>query len=416
MNKKVLLIGMLLGTLPLGAAAQEVLKPDTIHTELRSDFLEELGDTTDQVVAGSGTGNWFISLSGGVNSLAAEGNRDYDNFIDRSQFSLRFNVGKWFTPVWGFRVQMGVGKLSGHYLTDRRIIYNIYDPVYDHTVMPEGMKPYLTEKNGITWYHRKFTYMDWSVNLMTDAVRWFTKEKKPVGLILSAGPGFAHGFASRGASASNSFAFNAGIMLNVNVHKNWDVFAEVQGNIVDESFDNHIGGISNKHNRTVEGYAGLNIGVSYKFGGRKFARYAKVHPVTYESVRYIQPPTKMEVTQSTEEEVVTAFVVRFFIDKYNIEDDQKLNIERMARYLKRHPEARLELAGFADKETAYPAYNMRLSKRRVDAVRDYLTRECGIDASRLVIRAMGDTERVYSEDYRWNRVVVMRIIDNENKD
>ena len=65
MNKKVFLIGMLLGTLPLGVAAQEVLKPDTIHTELRSDFLEELGDTTDLVVAGSGTGNWFISLSGG---------------------------------------------------------------------------------------------------------------------------------------------------------------------------------------------------------------------------------------------------------------------------------------------------------------------------------------------------------------
>ena len=81
MNKKVFLIGMLLGTLPLGVAAQEVLKPDTIHTELRSDFLEELGDTTDLVVAGSGTGNWFISLSGGVNSLAAEGNRDYDKFI-----------------------------------------------------------------------------------------------------------------------------------------------------------------------------------------------------------------------------------------------------------------------------------------------------------------------------------------------
>lgn len=38
MNKKVFLIGMLLGTLPLGVAAQEVLKPDTIHTELRSDF------------------------------------------------------------------------------------------------------------------------------------------------------------------------------------------------------------------------------------------------------------------------------------------------------------------------------------------------------------------------------------------
>ena len=49
------------------------------------------------------------------------------------------------------------------------------------------------------------------------------------------------------------------------------------------------------------------------------------------------------MVQPAAEEVVTAFAVRFLIDKYNIEDDQKLNIDRMARYLKRHPEARLEL-------------------------------------------------------------------------
>ena len=409
MNKTVISIVALLVSLSLDMAAQEVLKPDTIRTELRSAFLEELGDTTDQVVGVSGTANWFISLSGGVNSLAAEANRLYDNFLNRANLSLRFNVGKWITPVWGIRMQMGVGKLSGHYLVGG--MYNIYDPAADHTVMPDGMKPYLTEKNGIKWYHRKFTYLDWSVNLMTDAIRWFTNEEKPVGVILSAGPGFAHGFASRGKSASNSFTFNASIMLNVQVHHNWDVFAEVQGTIVDESFDGRIGG-SKKRNRAVEGYAGLNIGVSYKFGGRKFARYTKVHPVTYESVRYMQPSTVVEVDGAAPKEVVTEFVVRFFIDKYNIEEDQKLNIDRLARYLKSHPEANLELIGFADEETAYPAYNMKLSERRVEAVRDYLTKKCGVDSSRLIIKAKGDTERIYNEDYRWNRVVVMKVISN----
>ncbi|WP_297901619.1 OmpA family protein [uncultured Parabacteroides sp.] len=413
MNKKVILIGVLLGTLPLGAVAQEALKSDTIHTELRSDFLEELGDTTDLVVAGKGTKNWFISLSGGVNSLAAEANRDYDNFVNRARLSFRLSTGKWFTPVWGFRVQMGVGKLSGHsFLLN---YYNMYDQVADHSVMPEGMLPYLSEKDGRTWFHRKFTYMDWSVNLMTDAVRWFTKEKKPVGLILSAGPGFAHGFASQGLSATNSFAFNAGIMLNVSVHKNWDIFAELQGNIVDETFDGQIGGQPGQRNFTVEGYAGLNVGISYKFGGRKFARYAKVHPVTYESVRYILPPTRVEKPVSVED-VVTTFAVRFLIDKYNIEEDQKLNIDRIARYMKRHPESRLELVGFADKETAYPAYNMKLSERRVKAVRDYLVKKCGISAERLVLDAKGDTKRAYNEDYRWNRAVVMQIIENDNKE
>ena len=413
MVKKVFFIGMLLGALPFMSMAQEALKTDTIRTELQSDFLETVGDSTDLVVAGDGTANWFISLSGGVNSLAAEANRKYDNFIDRSRLSFRLSVGKWFTPVWGFRVQMGVGKLSGHsYLLN---YYNIYDELADHTAMPEEMRPYLSERDGETWFHRKFTYMDWSVNLMTDAVRWFVKEKQPVGVILFAGPGFAHSFGSQGLSASNSFAFNAGVQLNVNVHKHWDVFAELQGNIVDETFDGQIGGTPDVRNRPLEGYAGLTIGFAYKFGGRKFNRYAKVNPVTYESVRYMQPPTVVEVPQEAKEEVVTTFAVRFFIDKHNIEDDQKLNIDRMARYLKRHPEAKLELTGYADKETAYPEYNLKLSQRRVKAVRDYLVKECGIDKSRLITDAKGDTQRVYNEDYRWNRAVVMRIIENENK-
>lgn len=71
------------------------------------------------------------------------------------------------------------------------------------------------------------------------------------------------------------------------------------------------------------------------------------------------------------------------------------------------------MVGYADRETAYPEYNQKLSERRVNAVRDYLVDECGIDPSRLVMDARGDKERVYNEDYRWNRVVVMRVIEND---
>lgn len=410
MNRQVFFIGMLLGALPLGA--QEVVEQDTLRTELR---LEELGDSTAMVVSGCGSGNWFVSLSSGVNSYSAEANNIYDNFADRAEWNMRMSVGKWVSPLWGYRLQMGMGNLSAHYLAGDGIIYNIQDQGIDHSIMPDGMKPYLTMKDGIEWYHRKFFYLDWSFNFMTDAVRWFTKKETPVGVILSAGPGFAHGFASRGSSSSNSFLFNAGIMFRYNVHKNWDVFVEAQGNIVDESFDNHVGGTKDKRNRTVEGFAGLNVGAAYKFGGRKFARYAKVHPVTYETIRQTYLPAMTDATNETEEitekEAVTPFVVRFYIDKYNIEEDQKLNINRIARYLKSHPDTQLEMTGYADKETAYPSYNMKLSERRVKTVRNYLIKECGINADRLIIHAKGDTERAYHEDYRWNRAVVMMIIN-----
>lgn len=85
--------------------------------------------------------------------------------------------------------------------------------------------------------------------------------------------------------------------------------------------------------------------------------------------------------------------------------------------MKRHPEAKLEITGYADKETAYPSYNLKLSRRRVNTVRDYLIKECDIAPERLIVDAKGDTQRVYDEDYRWNRAVVIRVIENnaENK-
>ena len=83
--------------------------------------------------------------------------------------------------------------------------------------------------------------------------------------------------------------------------------------------------------------------------------------------------------------------------------------------MREHPKARLKLSGYADKETAYPAYNMKLSERRVKAVKDCLVKEFNIDPDRLQTSAKGDIERAYEEDYRWNRAVVMEIIEDETE-
>lgn len=393
------------------AEAQEAFV-DTVRTDFRQEVIEALGDDGDFVVAPYRTSNIFVSASLGINSIFAEANRMYDNAFQRSQITGRMSIGKWFTPLWGMRFRVGGGRLAGHYFPVG--IYNIYDDKPDHAEVPEAMKPYLSEKNGTTWFHRKFAYMDFSLDFMTDIVHWFTRKDKPFGIILFAGPGYSHGFASQGLSASNSFSFKAGGQLNYRLNKNFDLIAEIQGTVVDEGFDGIIGGNEGWRNRTVEGYASVTLGLSYNFGGKNFTRYAKVHPITYEHIRNIQPPKVVEDPEP--EDIITAFTVRFFIDKYNIEEDQKLNIHRVARYLKRHPEAKLEITGFADKETAYPSYNLRLSRRRVNTVRDYLIKKCDIAPERLIVDAKGDTQRVYNEDYRWNRAVVIRVIENNTED
>ena len=124
--------------LPVHLHAQEARR-DTLHTSLQQDVLQTIGDSTDLVVAGSGTNNWFISGSVGINSIYAEANRKYDNPLQRSRFVGRLSVGKWLTPLWGIRFRMGVGQLSGHYLPIQ--FYDFYEPAADHHQMPEEMKP-----------------------------------------------------------------------------------------------------------------------------------------------------------------------------------------------------------------------------------------------------------------------------------
>ncbi|WP_455668062.1 OmpA family protein [Phocaeicola sp.] len=401
---------VLLWALSFAAQSQETVKVDTI----RSVSPVVLGDSTDFIaVEQKARGNWFVTAAVGGNTVFAEANRRYDHFYERGHPELRLSVGKWVTPLWGLRFQVGVGKWGAHYYPFR--FYNMYDDVPDHSTMPEEAKKYLSVKDGVTWFHRKFMYMDFQFNLMTDVVRWFTREDKKIGFYLFAGPGFTHAFSSQGLSQNNSFAFKAGGQLDIRLSDKLSLITELQGTIVDESLDGQIGGYDNKINRTLEGYAGWTVGLTYKFGGKKFKRFIKVNPVVLETIHYMRPVEKKEAVILKEEKVDMdlPFTVRFFIDKYTIEEDQKLNIHKVATYLQEHPLAVVHLSGYADRETASHVYNMKLSERRVRSVRNYIIRNYNIAPSRIVTIAKGDVERAYEEDYRWNRAVVMQIIENE---
>lgn len=388
--------------------AQEV-KTDTMRVNQQSSVAMELGDPGDIVTVGQeASSNWFISVAGGVDYLSAEANRLYDHFYDRFRPVGQVSVGKWFTPALGLRFQVGVGRLEGHYYPFA--LYNMYDKLPNHAIMPPEMLPYLSTKNGEEWFNRKFTYMDFQLNFMTDVVRWFTSEEKRVGVYLFAGPGFTHTFKNQGISQNNSFAFKGGGQIDFKLTDHWSLILEAQGTLVDESFDGQIGGYSKVRNHTLEGYGAFTAGITYKFGGRKFNRYVKVNPVVLETI-YYEKPIEETVVEVVEEDMTVPFIVRFFIDKYNIEEDQKLNIFKVAEYLQQNPQARLELSGYADRETAYPAYNMKLSQRRVDAVKAYIVKTYNIDPARITSAAWGDTQRIYNEDYRWNRAVIMQIVE-----
>lgn len=107
--------------------------------------------------------------------------------------------------------------------------------------------------------------------------------------------------------------------------------------------------------------------------------------------------------------------ISFYVDRYYITDAQMKNLKSVATFLNNHPDINLIVTGYADIETAYPAYNLRLSQKRAQAVYDALINEFKVPASRLRIDYKGDTVQPYDQVNEWNRAVIFFLDRNDGK-
>lgn len=388
-----------------GAKAQ-VIKTDTIRESRLSNLATALGNSDELIVADDAelnARNWFVSLGFGVNTINAEGNNKVNNMFDRRRGKIQISAGRWFNNYFGLRGQIGIGKVSAYYLAGA-----IYGKQLNSFDYPEGTMQYVIEKDGLAWFRRKFTYMDFNIAAMTDVVKWFDKDSR-WGVQLYAGPVLTYSFKKQGFHNNTTLGLKAGTQIDYKISKRWSIMGDLQANFLNESFDGIVGGEKEGDNKTLDFLAAASIGLSYHFGGAPATTNVEI-PVVYENT-YIPQPKRVKEVKAPAKNIIAPFVVRFFIDKSYIEKGQKPQINKFAEYLKNNKNAKVMLTGYADKETAYPEYNMRLSQKRVNSVKKYLIEECGIAEERIETNAKGDTERVYDEDFRWNRVVVMTIVE-----
>jgi OOP family OmpA-OmpF porin len=82
--------------------------------------------------------------------------------------------------------------------------------------------------------------------------------------------------------------------------------------------------------------------------------------------------------------------VNFELDSARLTQDSYETLDHVARSLKEWPEVRVEIGGHTD-DTGTDEYNMELSQRRAEAVRDYLMSK-GTSGSRLEAKGYGKTQ------------------------
>ena len=94
--------------------------------------------------------------------------------------------------------------------------------------------------------------------------------------------------------------------------------------------------------------------------------------------------------------------VLFRQGKSVIDPAQYAPIELLATYMKNHPEAKVEIKGYASPEGS-AEINQKLSEERAEAVKNALVKKYKISADRLTTKGMGATDKLF-EQVEFNRV------------
>jgi OOP family OmpA-OmpF porin len=89
--------------------------------------------------------------------------------------------------------------------------------------------------------------------------------------------------------------------------------------------------------------------------------------------------------------------VRFEFGKADVRPEYKDELEALSKFLEEHPNATGLIQGFTD-STGPEEYNLQLSHRRVESVRDYLTEHFNLDLGRLVLQWYGPANPIASND------------------
>lgn len=100
--------------------------------------------------------------------------------------------------------------------------------------------------------------------------------------------------------------------------------------------------------------------------------------------------------------------VFFLINRYDIRPSEMAKVNEAVAYLNKYPSAKIEITGYADKNTGNATINQRLSKQRVNSVYNALLQK-GIAADRIIKDYKGDTVQPFANDaanYEKNRVVI----------
>jgi outer membrane protein OmpA-like peptidoglycan-associated protein len=332
--------------------------------------------------------NWYISAGAGINLFMIQNIPGVDN--DRPLTAAgSFAIGKWLTPYTGLRLEVAGAPLK------------IYAPVND------------------VWTKKNIGYVGVYGDFMWDMCNTFGgyNEKRVVSVIPFAGISF---LTTTKANFDNRkpyvFPASAGLKINFRLSHYVDLYLQDRFTFTSDIFDGLEGGYF------LEPIMTATAGITVKFGKNRFTAYnpydqqllvnqlnQQINQLRSDLQACQNRPTQTVVQQGNCPECPVCdltSVVRFRINSAKIAREEQVNVYNASEWLKKNIGYKVEVTGYADKDTGTAEYNLDLSQRRAQAVADELVNTYGINPSRISVVAKGSAEQAYPDHNNWNRVVI----------
>ena len=413
-NKLYLTVALGAASLGLGnvANAQDVFVSDAVSV------TEFTCDNANHYFA-SWRDNWFIELGAGAGQPIVErgtvGQPMPVIYGKKWTAAYSFGFGHWMSPYFGWRIKAIGGSL--HWDAPVRVGGDGWGRSKHVNLQAEFLWDMCNSIAGVN-PNRPVSVIPF-FGFGGDA-NWDFKNGK--GGEIEATNIYRHGSSTVKKTVQWTLPVSAGIQFRFRLAKCVDFFAEARAAFYGDNWNNYADGYS------VDCYVSAMGGFSFNINGRGWNTFNECNYVSQiaalngqvndlraqliacgETVAALQAqlPCPEPVVQKECNNAPLMATVRFTINSDVIMPTEEVNVYSMAEWLKANPNEKIIIAGYADRDTGTSEYNMELSQRRADAVKNALVNNYGIDASRLDTKAFGSDEQEYSVN-DWNRIVIFK--------
>ena len=326
--------------------------------------------------------HWFLNLMGGAQYTLGEAK--FDKLISPN---VQLGLGYQFTPVFGMRLQANAWQSKGG--------WNGYVPT-------NGGAPYTAD------YKYKYVApgLDFMFNLSNLFCGWNKDRVFNVVAFLGGGANIA--WANEevndiAATIKNREAYlleylwdgtkvkpfgRGGIDLLFRLSDAVSLVVEGNANILSDHYNSKKAGNADWYFNALVGLK-INLGKAYNTITTDVYRDVVVYDTIWKDAPKPVVPEKIEPMRRD---------IFFTINSTVIVETEMVKVEDIANYMKKYPNAKVVISGYADKGTGNAKINARLAAQRADVVVNCLKGKYGIAEDRITYDSYGDTVQPFAEN------------------